>query len=448
MITADQQRSWFQQLVEQGSTNLPGLNLDWLEHARESAREAVAELPALNRKQEAWRYSSVEGLLGSQFQATSNITSKNLSLDMEQWLLPSLDSYRLVFVNGRCAPNLSNIQGLPNGVILASLRAALTTDPELLNTWFGQTANHTEHVFTALNTALMNDGVFIHIDSDIELDRPIEVIYLNLDQTNALLTQPRNLVVMENRSRATLIERFVCSGPSLYFHNNLTEIVVRQQASLNHYRIQDESRNAYHMSSLYLSQERDSRYQGTTLAFGGTWARTDYNVQFRQQDAECTLNGLYNAGDGQLTDFHLNVLHNVPGCTSRERFKGILYGKGRAVFDGRILVEKNAQKSDAHLTNDNLMLSRSAEVDTKPQLEIYADDVKCSHGTTIGQLDPEQIFYLRSRGISDSTARKMLSVGFAKEIIDTIEVAPLRKYAAERLSETLELAGTTSVEVV
>lgn len=447
MITADQQRSWFQQLVKQGSTNLPGLTLDWLERAREDAREAVAELPALNRKQEAWRYSSIEGLLGSQFQATTDLISGNQSLDIEPWLLPSLDSYRLVFVNGRCAPNLSNIQELPDGVTLASLRATLTTDPELLNTWFGQTANHTEHLFTALNSALVNDGVFIHIDRDIELDRPIEVIYLNLDQTHSLLTQPRNLVVMENHSRATLIERFVCSEPSLYFHNNLTEIVVRQRASLNHYRIQEESRNAYHMSSLYLSQERDSHYQGTTLAFGGTWARTDYNVQFRQQGAECTLNGLYSAGDGQLTDFHLNVLHNVPGCSSRERFKGILYGKGRAVFDGRILVGKDAQKSDAHLTNDNLMLSRSAEVDTKPQLEIYADDVKCSHGTTIGQLDPEQIFYLRSRGIDESTAKKMLSIGFATEIIDTIAEASLRIYAAERLSKILDLADTSAEEI-
>jgi Fe-S cluster assembly protein SufD len=194
------------------------------------------------------------------------------------------------------------------------------------------------------------------------------------------------------------------------------------------------------LSSLYLSQQAQSHYQGTTLAFGSAWARTEYHTRFEQEGAACELNGLYTVGDGQLTDFHLDVQHSVPGCVSREQFKGVLYGKGRAVFDGRILVDKQAQHSDAQLTNDNLMLTRNAEVDTKPQLEIYADDVKCSHGTTIGQLDPQQVFYLRSRGIDETAARKILCLGFAGEVLDSIEVPALRDAVTRKLSDTLNAA--------
>ncbi len=233
------------------------------------------------------------------------------------------------------------------------------------------------------------------------------------------------------------MERFICPDQSLYFQNNLTEIVLGAGAALSHYRMQDESRSAYHLGSINLSQQQASRYHGTSLTFGGRWSRTEYNACFRQEDAECVLNGLYTVGDRQLNDVHLDVRHSVPGCTSREQFKGVLYGKGRAVFDGRILVEKQAQRSDAVLTNDNLVLCRDAEVDTKPQLEIHADDVSCSHGTTVGQLDPQQMFYLRSRGIDVPTARNMLCLGFAGEILDTIDVPVLRDLAAKRLVDML-----------
>ena len=439
MITAEQQRSWVQQLMTDAEAGLPGKTLGWLTHAREAARQAVTELPVLDRKQEAWRYTSIEALLKQRFRPASD-TDDLPAQDINDYLLPALDTYRLVFANGRCDPQLSSINDLPDGVSLGSLRAGLTTDPELLATWFGQTANHTEHVFTAMNTALVNDGVFVHVGSQVELDRPIEVIYLSQTDEELLLMQPRNLIMLDAGAKATLIERFIGFGQSPYFHNNLTEISVGKGASLKHYRVQDESRSAYHLSSLYLSQQAQSRYQGTTLAFGSAWARTEYHTTFKQEGAACELNGLYTVGDGQLTDFHLDVQHSVPGCVSREQFKGVLYGKGRAVFDGRILVDKQAQHSDAQLTNDNLMLTRNAEVDTKPQLEIYADDVKCSHGTTVGQLDPQQVFYLRSRGIDEAAARKMLCLGFAGEVLDSIEVPALRDAATRKLSDTLNAA--------
>jgi Fe-S cluster assembly protein SufD len=439
MITAGQQRSWAETLMSHPDADQSGQGPDWLVAARQAAREAVAELPVLDRKQEAWRYTSIETLLRHRFRPASAAADFPV-LDINDYLLPAFDSYRLVFANGRFDPQLSSIEDLPHGVSLGSLRTALTTDPERLATWFGHTANHTEHVFTAMNTALANDGVFVHVGSQIVLDRPVEVIYLNLVDEDPLLMQPRNLIVLDAGAKATLVERFIGFGQSVYFNNNLTEVSVGKRASLRHYRVQDESRSAYHLSSLYLSQQAQSRYQGTTLAFGGAWARTGYNAIFKQEGAVCELNGLYTVGDQQLTDFHLDVRHSVPGCASREQFKGVLYGKGRAVFDARILIEKQAQHSDAQLTNDNLMLTRNAEVDTKPQLEIYADDVKCSHGTTVGQLDPQQVFYLRSRGIDETAARKMLCLGFAGEILDSTDVPALRDAAARKLSDTLNAA--------
>lgn len=445
MITAELQRSWLQQHLTQAPNHVLGNSPAWLMRVRDQANQAISELPVLDRKLEAWRYTSIEGLLKQQFQHPAEplaSTSDSQERDIHQHFIPDLDAYRVVLVNGRYVPHLSDIMELPAGVILDSLRAVLCTDPDMLTTWFGQTAHHTENVFTALNTALVHDGVFLHIGSQVELDRPIEVIYVSQVDDKSLLMQPRNLIVLQEGARATLIERFVSTEDAVYFHNHLSEIAVGNNASLNHYRVQDESRQAYHLSSLYLSQQTQSHYHGTTLAFGGAWNRTEYHTTFKQQGAECVLNGLTTAGDQQLSDFHLDVRHSVPGCVSREQFKGVLYGKGRAVFDGYILVDKQAQHSDAQLTNDNLMLTRNAEVDTKPQLEIYADDVKCSHGTTVGELDPQQIFYLRSRGIDEKTARTMLCLGFAGDIIDSIHVPALHRAVAGKLSDTLSTAVT------
>jgi Fe-S cluster assembly protein SufD len=443
MITIEQQRDWAQQLVTASATELPALESDWMRAARAAAAQALTNLPLLDRKQEAWRYTRIESLLEQHFLplvAAPVVPAVTLN----DCLLAAFDAWRLVFANGRFMPWLSNLHDLPAGVQLRSLREALTTNPEQLATWFGHTLQPAGHVFTALNTALVNDGVFLKIDTGVELEQPIEVIHINQCADVPLLLQPRNLVVLEPAAKATLIERFVSPDQSLYFHNNLTEIVLGAGAALSHYRMQDESRNAYHLGSIHLSQQQHSCYRGTTLAYGGRWSRTEYNTTFRQEGAECVLNGLYTVGDRQLNDIHLDVRHAVPGCTSREQFRSVLYGKGRAVFDGRILVEQQAQRSDAMLTNDNLMLARDAEVDTKPQLEIHADDVKCSHGTTVGQLEPQQVFYLRSRGIDAAAARKMLCLGFASEILDTIDVEALRELAAGRLTEIL---GAASVAV-
>jgi Fe-S cluster assembly protein SufD len=272
------------------------------------------------------------------------------------------------------------------------------------------------------------------------LERPIELIHLSVGMDEPRVAQPRQLVVLEDGAQARLIERYVSLGRSIYCTNSVLELTLGADAVLEHQRIQDESPNAFHISGLYLSQGRGSSYRGINLGLGAAWARTDLVVRFSGEHAECDLSGLYLAGDQQLMDFHLDVDHRHPNCTSRETFKGILYGKGRAVFDGRVFVARDAQKTDAAMSNKNLLLSEGAEVDTKPQLEINADDVKCSHGTTVGQIEPEMLFYLRSRGISAPLARRMLCLGFAGEILDRIRPDALRDRLTELVGRRLEHA--------
>ncbi|HID46079.1 MAG TPA: Fe-S cluster assembly protein SufD [Chromatiaceae bacterium] len=422
--------NWAQALVQQRSSPAPAA---WLDNLRQQAESRLDRLPLPRRKLEAWRYSRIDALFKEKFTPVVQAPD-GASLQRPESNSPHV----LVFVNGWFSPSLSSLEQLPDGITLKSLAQTLNDEDEQLRQHLGSIADKDENLFTALNTALINDGLFLHIATGIHLDEPIEVFYLNTASEEALLVQPRNLLVLEEQAEATLVEHFLGGKGNDYFHNNITEILLLGKAKLNHYRIQDESSNAWHLSNIFLRQGEQSHYHGITLSFGGKWARTDYRTSFSGAEADCNLRGLYVAGDDQLGDFHLDIHHNWPACNSREQFKGLLYGKGRAVFDGRILVDRIAQLTDAQLTNDNLMLTRNAEVDTKPQLEIYADDVKCSHGTTVGQLDPQHIFYLRSRGIEETMATHMLCQGFAQEIIDHIHLDSLREQTLQRLQHTLK----------
>ena len=440
MMNAEQQRDWFQQIMIQAGPHLKNTQQVWLEKVRENAKQAVNHLPVITRKQEAWRYDRVEKLFEKRFKLLLDEIQFN-QLDMNHWLLPDFESYRLVFVNGRCIRQFSDVSNLPDKSVVASLHSAINLMPQQVASWVSQTAQrHNDLLFASLNTALLNDGAMIHIDKFTELDKPIEIIYLNTGEPGSEtspMSQARNIISIGEGAKVTLIERFIGTDTGQYFHNNLCDIHIAEAASLTHYRSQNESRQAYHLSNLSISQYQKSHYYSNFMSFGGSWSKTDIKVDFNEQDADCEISGLYLVGDQQMTDFHLDVNHSKPACQSREKFKGILYGKGRAVFDGHILVNKQAQGSDAQLNNDNLLLTRDAEVDTKPQLEIYADDVKCSHGTTVGQLDPQQIFYMRSRGLSEKTAQRLLCLGFARDIIHNIEEGKFSDYVEKQLIHIL-----------
>ncbi len=423
----------------------PGSDIAWLADARTraAARARAQGLPT--SKSESWRYTALRPLLEQGFAPQRDAATRPERAAIDGCLIPGLDSHRLVLVNGRFAPELSAIGTLPAGVRCGSLREALQQDPDALAPTLTRIAAEVEasQVFAALNTAGFDDGMVLLLEPGAIIERPIELIHIGTGAGDGPppLAQPRHLISLGDGAQAQIIERYVGIGDSArYCTNAVLEIVLGQDAILRHQRVQLEAADAFHISSLFLSQGRGSRYHSVNIGLGGSWARTDLAVRFADSHAECDLAGLYLAGDKQLIDYHMDVNHALPDCASRENFKGILYGKGRAVFDGRVFVARDAQRTDAAMSNRNLILSTSAEIDTKPQLEIYADDVKCSHGTTIGQIEPEMLFYLRSRGIAAPLARRMLCLGFAGEIIDALGVETLREHVAEQVGQRLEQA--------
>ena len=417
---------------------LTGAGQPWLAQHRREAAASLQQLGFPQRRQEAWRYTSVDRLLQHAFVPAG---SGQPEIDLNAFLLPQLDAHRAVFVNGRFVAGLSSLEALPAGVTVGSLKQQIERNPIVPAKWLGQAAGAPQHAFSALNTAAIDDGLIIHVPQGQKLERLIEVLHLTTAPTDAVMSQSRNLLLLEAGAQATLVERFASPDAALYFNNNLSEIILQDDAELEHVWLQEESPAAFHLHSLFINQQARSRYRNTGFALGGTWSRTELNIDFLGAAAAAELDGLYVAGDQQLTDAHIDIRHSVPGCQSHTNYKGLLHGRGRAVFDGRIEVKANAGKTDAHLHNANLLLSRNAEVDTKPQLEIYADDVKCSHGTTVGQLDPAQLFYLRSRGIAAAEARRLLCLGFAGEIIDRCGIAALRESIEAAVAARLEQAA-------
>jgi Fe-S cluster assembly protein SufD len=440
MRNQDLDRPSFAEWLSADVDALAGNGVKWLDAQRRSAREKVFASGVPNSKQEGWRYTGLKSILEQPFAPCTETLTAVQPGDIEDLLLPGLDAYRVVLVNGRFVSHLSDLAGLPRGARAGSLRVILDSDPDALEGRLNRIAGEGAHIFSTLNTAGLDDGFVLLLSEGQVLERPVEVIHLSVGMEEPRVAQPRHLIALESGARARVIERYVSLGESLYCTNSVAEIDLAAGAALSHNRIQMESPNAFHITGLYLRQGARSTYKGVNLGIGASWSRTDLVVDFADRHASCDLKGLYLAGDRQLTDYHLDVRHRVPECNSRESFKGILYGKGRAVFDGRVLVDFDAQKTDAQLSNKNLLLSRNAEVDTKPQLEIFADDVKCSHGTTVGQIEPEMLFYLRSRGISAPVARRMLCLGFAGEIIDGLDTEAVRDYVTEQVGRRLELA--------
>jgi Fe-S cluster assembly protein SufD len=411
----------------------PGGEPFWLEAIRRAAEQRFAELETPVRKQEAWRYTRVEFLLEQDYELP-DADSTPMMDEVSGTLEP--DAYQLVLVNGRWSDELSRVDGLPQGVWAGSLyramlEGALTIRP-------GKVSGPETHLFGAMNTAFLGEGVYIHIPRGLKLERPIELLNLSVGGGNkTLMIQPRVLLVLEQDAEAVLLERHAAMEEPRYFSNMVAEMHLHDGSRLEHYRMEEESPNGAHLSGLHLRQEQQSHYRATSMIGGAGWSRSEISLDLVGEGASTDLRGLYLCGENQLTDFHLDIRHLVPGCSSRERFKGILTGSGRAVFDGRILVEKQAQKSDARLSNDNLLMSRDAEVDTKPQLEIYADDVVCSHGTTVGQLDEEMLYYMRARGLSEDGARQMLCGAFAEEILEGVAHNRLRERAAQLVQRRL-----------
>ncbi|MGV0975466.1 MAG: Fe-S cluster assembly protein SufD [Azonexus sp.] len=401
---------------------LPGSHLPWLQRRRESALASFAASGFPTQRQEDWKYTGVTAIEKSRFDLAMPISNGVSAKQIAAWSLP--DTHRLVFLNGRYQPRWSYVGTLPGGVILSSLIEMLERDPEQLDSRLGESEIAYPSGFAALNMAFMSDGAYLHLADGVAVDKPIHLLFIASEAN--LATHSRNLLSAGAGSRASIVEQHVAVGEGAYLTNGITDIVVGRDAEIVHHKLQQESHQASHIAAVNADLGQKSRFTSRSFGLGGALARVDIRVGLNAERAECILDGLYMTDGRQHCDHHTRIDHAEPYGTSREFYKGVLAGASRAVFNGKVIVHANAQHSDADQSNRNLLLSENAEVDTKPQLEIYADDVKCSHGATVGQLDPEQIFYLRSRGVDDESARALLTFAFAEEVVDRVDIPPLR----------------------
>ena len=396
----------------------------WLRTLRQSAIGAFRRSGFPTTRDEEWRFTSVAPIADTSFLPAP--PAEVSAEDVAPFLVPGLDGPALVFVDGRFAPRLSTRDTPLSGVTLSSLADALSERPAALEPFLGRHAGVDGHAFTAFNTASFEDGAFISVPDGEVLEPAIQVLFLSTLTPQPAVSHPRLLAVLGRNSQVRIVEIFVSLGPSLGFTNAVAEFVVGEGAGLDHCRIQRESQTAFHIGQTHYRLDRSSRVSAHAMAFGGLIARTDAVAVLGGEGADCTLNGLYVGGGVQLIDNHTEIDHATPHGTSRELYKGILDGRARGVFNGRIRVRPDAQKTDSKQTNKTLLLAGDAQVNTKPQLEIFASDVKCTHGATVGQLDADALFFLRARGIGLEAARGMLIRAFLTDVTNRITLDPLR----------------------
>jgi Fe-S cluster assembly protein SufD len=411
----------------------------WVLALRKAGFARFAELGFPTLQNEDWRFTNVAPIERHPFKPAFDPSGSGQAAEaIKQTPFARLPGSRLVFVNGHYAPALSHVGKLPPGVKVSSLAAMLAAEPALMEKHLAQQAQTGDNAFTALNQAFFLDGGFVHVPAGGRVEEPVQFVYLTTSSQAGATIQPRNVIVAGADSRLTVIESHVTAGGAGYFTNAVTELVAGDNAVVELLKFQDEAADAFHIAATHGRFGRASNVSIHSFALGAKLSRHDIRVNLAGEGLECVLNGLYLTRGEQLADHHMIVEHAQPHCASHEYFNGILDDKSRGVFHGRILVQPVAQKTDAKQTNKNLLLSDEATANTKPQLEIYADDVKCTHGATVGQLNNESIFYLRSRGIGVETARRMLIHAFAGEIIERIRHEAAREELNRLVWDRLE----------
>lgn len=418
----------------QGS-HINGAQPSFVKSLRQSGMARFQALGFPTPRQEAWRLTNVAPIAATAFKLPSDLPAGVGAADIAPYLYDGCA--RLVFLDGRFAPALSDTSGLPAGVVAVSLADALRSHPALVEPHLGRHGSDHDHPFIALNTAFVQDGAFIHVPRGVVAQTPILLLFATTAADQPTATYPRILVVAEGGSQATVIESYAGLAERAYFTCPVTEVVVGAGAVVDHYKVQKESTAAYHVAALQIRQERDSTFDSHAALTGGRLVRNDVNAVLAGEGGSCTLNGLYVVTGDQHVDNQMLVDHVAPHCTSFELYKGILDGRSRSVFNGRIHVHKGAQKTDAVQANRNLILSAHAIAHSNPQLEIFADDVRCTHGSTVGELDDDAVFYLRSRGIGADAARSILTYAFASDIVDRIKVPAVRTDLAAFLFDRL-----------
>lgn len=445
MITEIAQRNSYQEAFRALKESRPESRVSWLERLRENAMDSFQELGFPSVKDEEWKYTNVAPIAKVDFKpltSTEAAADEAATTQLAKFGVVEAAESQLVFVNGKLRNDLSSLTGLPREVVAIDISQAIADErySEVVRKHLARGADYVKNGFTALNTAFISSGAFVYFPKDIIVETPLHLLFISEGPQTASF--PRVLLVAEENSSATVIESYVSTHDTQYFTNAVVEVVLKDGARLEHNKVQRESIEAFHVATTVADLGPNSSYDTTTITFGAQLSRHDIGVIMDHEGAECWIDGLYLVTTGQHADTHSVIDHRKPHCTSHQLYKGILDGKSRAVFNGKIFVRHDAQKTDAIQTNKNLLLSNEARVDTKPQLEILADDVKCAHGAAVGQIDEDELFYLETRGIHHDLARNLLTYGFAEEVIGKIKVDSIRAQLDEavlnRLNARLE----------
>lgn len=447
MITETQARQDYLESFIEFERLAAGRELPWLRHLRREAFARFCEVDFPTTHDEDWRFTPVSAISNTTFRLTQDcrlMPDLRLLPDDQPTVSPlQLIPWRmegagcqLVFLNGHFAPELSLLNQPRDGVTVASLANELDRNSNSLEMHLGRYLDQQRDSFSALNTAFLQDGAYVHIRRGVIVEEPICLLFVStLDDASPIMSHPRNLILMDEDSQATFVEEYVSLGSGTAFCNAVTELVAADNTVLSHYRIEREQPGTFNISTLRIQQARSANVASHSVLLGGALVRNNVHPVLAGEGGECLINGLFLGSDHQHIDNYMLVEHASPHCGSRQFYNGILDGHAHGVFHGRIIVHKDAQKTDAKQTNRNLLLSDDAQIDTKPQLEIHADDVKCTHGATIGQIDEEALFYLRSRGISEVSARNLLLRAFAGECIARMKEGPVRKHVESLVNQ-------------
>jgi len=391
------------------------------------------------KKHEEWKYTNLNPILKHNFKQAFELTNTNLTKDdIENFIIKSTGINLLVFVNGQFEKGLSNIVSNDDNIFIGSFSDGKKKYSHVIENHFAKYADYKTHSLVALNTAFAKDGAFVYVKKNVEVKEPVHILNISDARNENYFSQPRNLIIAEEGASVNVIEDYHTIGDKHSFTNVVTEIFCDKNSKVEHYKIQNDNENAYHIGTSQVMQEKDSRFSNTTVSWGGSITRNDLNSVFNDTNTECHFFGLYLLTGKQHVDNHTLADHKMPHCYSNELYKGILDDRSTGVFNGKIMVREDAQKTNAYQSNNNILLSDDATIYSKPQLEIFADDVKCSHGATTGQLNEEEMFYLQSRGIGKDHARTLLLHAYASDVIDSVKVGELKDMLVKKLENKLK----------
>ncbi len=435
MITATEQLETYLAAFSEFQKHAPGRDISGLQKLREDAFARFCEVGFPTTHDEDWRFTNVSAIAKTPWQLAAG--AANVSREEVGAYDLAGAACQFVFVDGRFARDLSSLGGVASGVRVSSLADEISTNPDALEVHLGRYLNIQRDAFAALNTAFLADGAFIHVKKGVVVEQPIHLLFVSTPGGAPTMTHPRNLIIAEEESQVAVIEDYISLGSSIAFCNTATELVAAESAVVSHYMLEREHVATFNVSTLRIQQARSANVTTHSVLLGGGLVRNNVHPVLAGEGAECLINGLFLGNGRQHLDNYMLVEHASPHCGSRQFYNGILDGQAHGVFHGRIIVHKDAQKTDAKQTNRNLLLSDDAQIDTKPQLEIYADDVKCTHGATIGQIEENALFYLRSRGIDEVGARKLLLLAFANECLDRMKEETVRSYLEGLISQHL-----------